>query len=197
VRKYDFRVNIRKTVILVATLNLIYFLVEFTYGRIFQSVALISDSIDFLEDASINILIAFALGWSFQGRKRASYVLAFFLLIPGTFFIWNAIRQFISPEIPQGGGMGVVGTGALAINLFCAFLIAKHRSEGGGIVMAAYYSARNDAIANIMIILVGLITLRFPSIWPDLIVGVLIFLMNADAAKSIIKASKLELNNEK
>jgi Co/Zn/Cd efflux system component len=172
-----------------------YFFVEFTFGRIYQSVALISDSIDFLEDASVNILIAFALGWSFPRRKKASYLLALLLLVPGTFFIWNAIEQLIDPSIPQGGGMGIIGTGALLINIFCAFLIAKHRREGGGIVMAAYYSARNDALANIMIIVGGLITLRFASIWPDLIIGVMIFLMNADAAREIIKTSKVERDN--
>lgn len=58
--------NLRKTVLTVATLNLIYFLVEFYFGRLYDSVALLSDSIDFLEDASINILIALAIGWSLR-----------------------------------------------------------------------------------------------------------------------------------
>jgi Co/Zn/Cd efflux system component len=182
-------VNLRKTVLLVATLNLIYFCVEYYYGQLYDSVALIGDSIDFLEDASVNILIAFAIGWSMRKRQMTSYVLALLLLLPGIAFLWNAINQLLSPEIPAGEGMGFVGLGALAVNLSCAFLIAKHRKEEGGLVSAAYYSARNDAMANVLIIAAGLFTLRYPSIWPDLLIGIFIFVMNADAAKEILETA--------
>ena len=184
--------NLRKTVLTVAVLNLLYFAVEFHFGRVYQSLALISDSIDFLEDASVNILIALAIGWSVTKRKVVSNFLALLLLVPGIAFVWNAIHQIASPETPKGEGMGAVGFGALLVNLFCAFLIARHRKEQGGLVMAAYYSARNDALANILIIGAGLVTLKYPSIWPDLIVGITIFVLNADAARDILKASKGE-----
>jgi Co/Zn/Cd efflux system component len=182
-------VNLRKTVLFVATLNLIYFCVEYYYGQLYDSVALIGDSIDFLEDASVNILIAFAIGWSMRKRQITSYALALLLLLPGIAFLWNAINQLLSPEIPAGEGMGFVGLGALAVNLSCAFLIAKHRKEEGGLVSAAYYSARNDAMANVLIIAAGLFTLRYPSIWPDLLIGIFIFVMNADAAKEILETA--------
>ena len=93
--------GIRRTVLIVAMLNLIYFVIEFYYGRKFNSVSLIGDSVDFLEDASVNILIAFAIGWSLRKRKYASYALALLLLVPGIAFLWNAIHQFLSPEVPE------------------------------------------------------------------------------------------------
>jgi Co/Zn/Cd efflux system component len=185
-------VNLRRTVLLVASLNLIYFGVENYYGQLYDSVALIGDSVDFLEDASVNVLIAFAIGWSLKKRKYASYAFALFLLVPGTAFLWNAIQQFLSPEVPEGGGMGIVGFGALIVNTTCALLIARHREEEGGLVAAAYYSARNDAMANVLIIGAGLFTLRFPSIWPDLLIGIFIFLINADAAKEILETANKE-----
>ena len=184
--------NLRKTVLVVATLNLIYFTVEYYYGQLYSSVALIGDSVDFLEDASVNILIALAIGWSLKKRKYTSYALALLLLVPGIAFLWNAIHQFLSPEVPEGRGMGVVGFGALIVNTTCALLIARHRKEEGGLVTAAYYSARNDAMANVLIIGAGLVTLRYPSIWPDLIIGIFIFLMNADAAKEILETTYKE-----
>lgn len=184
--------NLRRTVLFVATLNLIYFCVEYYYGQLYDSVALIGDSIDFLEDASVNILIAFAIGWSMRKRQITSYALALLLLLPGIAFLWNAINQLLIPEIPAGEGMGFVGLGALVVNLSCAFLIAKHRKEEGGLVSAAYYSARNDAMANVLIIAAGLFTLRYPSIWPDLLIGIFIFLMNADAAKEILETTHKE-----
>ena len=184
--------NLRKTVLLVATLNLIYFAVEYYYGQLYDSVALIGDSIDFLEDASVNILIALAIGWSLKKRRCTSYALALLLLVPGIAFLWNAVHQFLSPEVPEGRGMGFVGFGALLVNTTCAFLIAKHRKEEGGLVSAAYYSARNDAMANVLIISAGLFTLRYPSIWPDLLIGIFIFILNADAAKEILETAHKE-----
>jgi Co/Zn/Cd efflux system component len=184
--------NLRKTVLTVATLNLIYFLVEFYFGRLYDSVALLSDSIDFLEDASINILIALAIGWSLRKRQTVTYLLALLLLVPGIAFLWNAFDQLFNPDIPVGEGMSVVGFGALIVNVFCAFLIARHRSEEGGLVMAAFFSARNDAIANLLIIIAGFVTVLSPSIWPDFIIGIAIFLMNADAAKVVIESSRKE-----
>jgi Co/Zn/Cd efflux system component len=184
--------NLRKTVLTVATLNLIYFLVEFYFGRLYDSVALLSDSIDFLEDASINILIALAIGWSLRKRQTVTYLLALLLLVPGIAFLWNAFDQLFNPDIPVGEGMSVVGFGALIVNVFCAFLIARHRTEEGGLVMAAFFSARNDAIANLLIIIAGFVTVLSPSIWPDFIIGIAIFLMNADAAKVVIESSRKE-----
>ena len=53
---------LRKVVLLVAILNLAYFGVEFGVALAIGSVSLFADSVDFLEDASINLLIAIALG---------------------------------------------------------------------------------------------------------------------------------------
>jgi Co/Zn/Cd efflux system component len=49
-------VHFRKIVIVVALLNLAYFGVEFAVALAIGSVSLFADSIDFLEDASLNFL---------------------------------------------------------------------------------------------------------------------------------------------
>ena len=185
--------DLRRTVLLVAALNFSYFVVEFTFGRLYNSLALLSDSIDFLEDASINILIAFALAWSIQKQKYVSYLLALLLLVPGIAFLWNAISKLLNPVTPVGEGMSIVGFGALIINVFCALLIARHKSEEHGLVLAAFYSARNDAFTNVLIIISGFITLISPTIWPDLVVGIIIFILNADAAKEVLAATKTQV----
>ena len=56
--------NLRRVVIRVAALNLSYFVIEFYFAHRFNSVALFSDSLDFLEDASVNILIFLAFSLS-------------------------------------------------------------------------------------------------------------------------------------
>ena len=53
---------LRRAVAAVAILNLAYFGVEFSVALAIGSVSLFADSVDFLEDASINLLILMALG---------------------------------------------------------------------------------------------------------------------------------------
>ena len=58
---------------------------------------------------------------------------------------------------------------------------------------AAFLSARNDAIANIAIIAAGLVTaFLIRSAWPDLIVGLGIAALNADAAREVFTAARAE-----
>ena len=53
--------SLRRAVLIVAILNGAYFVVEFTVGVVIGSVSLFADSIDFVEDASVNLLIFFVL----------------------------------------------------------------------------------------------------------------------------------------
>jgi len=80
---------LRKAVRVVALLNLAYFCVEFSVALLIGSVALFA-SIDFLEDASINVLILLALAWSAPRRAVVSKVLAGIILIPGLATVWMA-----------------------------------------------------------------------------------------------------------
>lgn len=182
--------GLRKTVAIVATLNLLYFFVEFTFAQIFGSLSLLSDSLDFLEDASINILIFIAFAWSVVARKVLIYVLAFLLLIPGALLIYSAISRINEPVVPNGRGMSIIGIGALIINLYCAYILVKHKTEEGGLAKAAYLSARNDALANVLIICAGVITLFWRSQIPDLLIGLVIFAMNFDAAIQVVKSQR-------
>jgi Co/Zn/Cd efflux system component len=184
--------NLRRVVIVVAVLNLAYFGVEFAVAIAIGSVSLFADSIDFLEDASLNLLIAFALGWSATGRARLGMVLAGILLIPGLATLWAAWGKFMAPMPPAPLPLTLAGLGALAINLSCAFMLARFRAHSGSLTRAAFLSARNDTVANVAIIAAGLITAYMHSAWPDLIVGLGIAAMNADAAREVWRAAREE-----
>ena len=62
---------LRSTVALVALLNFGYFGVEFAVALAIGSVSLFADSIDFLEDATVNGLILVALGWNARRRSMS------------------------------------------------------------------------------------------------------------------------------
>jgi Co/Zn/Cd efflux system component len=184
--------QLRRTVKRVAALNLSYFGVEFTAAIFIGSVALFADSIDFLEDASVNFLIAITLGWSAPKRARVGMMLAAIILVPALATLWTAWRKFNMPEPPAPLPLSLVGLGALAVNFTCALMLARYRDYAGSLTKAAFLSARNDAYANVAIILAGFATLYFVSAWPDLIVGLGIALLNAGAAYEVWEAARQE-----
>lgn len=184
--------SLRKVVIIVAVLNLAYFGVEFAVALAIGSVSLFADSIDFLEDASVNLLIAIALGWSATSRARVGMALAGILLIPGLATLWTAWEKFMLPTPPAPLPLTLAGLGALVINLSCAFLLVYFRTHSGSLTRAAFLSARNDALGNVAIIAAGLVTAYTLSGWPDLIVGLGIAAMNADAAREVWSAAREE-----
>jgi Co/Zn/Cd efflux system component len=118
--------------------------------------------------------------------------LAAVLLIPALAFLWALWRKFAAPLSPDALSLTLTGVGALAINLFCAFTLARYRDHGGSLTKAAFLSSRNDALANIAIIGAGLVTLLTRSIWPDVIVGLGIAAMNMDAARAVWTAARTE-----
>lgn len=184
--------GIGRTVRLVAIANLAYFGIEFLVARSIGSVSLFADSIDFLEDASVNCLILLALGWSPSRRALMGKALAGILLIPGLATLWTAWSKFGMPVPPSAGLLSLAGFGALIVNVSCAGLLARYRAQGGSLTRAAFLSARNDTLANVAIIAAGGITAYTASAWPDLVVGLAIALMNADAAREVYAAARDE-----
>lgn len=184
---------LRRAVRLVALLNLAYFGVEFAVATMIGSVSLFADSVDFLEDASVNLLILVALAWPPSRRAKVGTLLAGVLLVPGLATLWTAWHKFGAPAAPAPLPLTLAGLGALAVNLYCAFLLARHRHHGGSLTRAAFLSARNDAFSNVAIIAAGAVSaFVWRSAWPDLIVGLAIGLMNADAAREVWEAARAE-----
>lgn len=184
---------LRRTVLFVALLNLAYFGVEFAVALHIGSVSLFADSVDFLEDASVNLLIFFALAWAATTRARVGMVLAGILLVPALALLWALWGKFTNPVPPEPFALSITGAGALAVNLFCAFLLARFRAHSGSLTRAAFLSARNDAIANVAIVAAGLVTAYvWRTVWPDVIVGLAIAAMNIDAAREVWEAASKE-----
>lgn len=184
--------SLRRVVITVAVLNLAYFGIEFAVALRIGSVSLFADSIDFLEDASVNLLILMALAWSVRQRARVGMLLAGILLVPALATIWALWHKFQFPVPPEPIPLSLTGAGALVVNLCCALMLARFRAHAGSLTRAAFLSARNDAVANIAIIVAGGVTALTQSVWPDVAVGIGIAIMNADAAREVWEAAREE-----
>jgi Co/Zn/Cd efflux system component len=166
--------------------------VEYAVARHIGSVSLLADSIDFLEDASVNLLIVLALGWSLRARSRVGLLMVAVLLVPGLATLWMAWQKFQSPLAPAVLPLGLAALGALAVNLLCAALLARYRHGAGSLTKAAFLSARNDAFANLAIMAAAVATVLTQSGWPDLIVGLGIAALNADAAMEVWEEARRE-----
>jgi Co/Zn/Cd efflux system component len=185
--------DLRRVVGLVAVLNLAYFGIEFGVARAIGSVSLFADSIDFLEDASVNFLILAALGWTARKRAYVGMAMAGILIVPGLSTLWTAWEKFNLPVAPDPALLSLTGAGAIAVNLSCALMLARYRHHSGSLTKAAFLSARNDVVANVAIIAAGLVTaVVWASAWPDLIVGLGIAAINADAAREVWQAAREE-----
>ncbi len=175
----------------VAALNLAYFVVEIGVALSQGSVSLFADSVDFLEDASISLLVLAGLRWSPAARAKLGMGLAAVILVPSLSTLAVAWYRFGAGTAPDAVALTVTGCGALIVNGTCAILLARSRREGS-LMRAAFLSARNDMFANLAIIGAGLVTARAPSPWPDLVVGLGIAILNAGAAHEVFAAARSE-----
>src|SRR5690606_31116172 len=100
--------------------NLGYFFVENAVALAIGSVSLFADSVDFLEDTAVNLLIFIALGWSLQKRATAGKAMAVIITIPALAAIVTAAMKFFNPEPPDPTSLVVTAGGAIVVNAICA-----------------------------------------------------------------------------
>ena len=177
--------GLRRTVLTVAGLNLAGFSVEVVVAVVIGSVALVADSVDFLEDASVNVLVALALGWPLARRAVAGRVMAVILLVPALAAAAQAVAKIADPVPPAVPPLTLTALGAAAVNLVCALLLVRVRREGGSTGRAAWLSARNDVAVNVAVVAMAGVTAWTGSGWPDIVLGVGIVLLNGAAAVEV------------
>lgn len=184
--------SLRRTVLVVALLNLGYFFVEITVALAIGSVSLFADSVDFLEDTAVNLLIFIALGWSLRARSVMGKVMAGIICVPAVAAVWQAVAKFSNPEPPAVLSLVVTAGGAIVVNGVCAYLLARWRNHGGSMSKAAFLAARNDVFINAAIIAMGVATWLTRSGWPDIVLGLIIVALNLSAAKEVWEAATEE-----
>ncbi|WP_211240160.1 cation transporter [Promicromonospora kroppenstedtii] len=184
--------GLRRTVLVVALLNFAYFFVELTVALAAGSVSLLADSVDFLEDTAINLLILVALSWPLARRALMGRVMALIILGPAAVAAWQAVGRFADPTAPDVGPLVLASLGAIAVNGTSAWLLARAHHTGGALGRAAFLSARNDVLVNVAIIAMGLVTAWTGSGWPDLVLGCVIILLALHAAHEVWEVSEEE-----
>lgn len=184
--------SLRRAVFWVAAINLAWFSVQVTAASILGSIALLADAVDYLEDTAINLLVGLAVTWPLARRATVGRIMAGVVLVPAAYACWRAVVKFSDPEAPDAAWVALAAIGAIAINGLCAWILFRFRSGSGSLSKAAWLAARNDVIANALILLMAGITVVQGTGWPDLILGILMLLLNLGAAKEIWEAANEE-----
>lgn len=183
----------RSALTIVVVLNLAFGLCELVGGFIADSQALKADSLDFLGDGSISLLGLLALAWSARARARVALTQGLFLGGLGLGVIAFAVWRALNATVPQAELMGGIGVVALAVNVTAALVLARFR-EGDANVKAIWLFSRNDAVANIAVIVAAGLVAWTGSAWPDLLVAGVIALLFLHSAYEIVRNARAELS---
>lgn len=183
----------RRALWLVVLLNLGFGVIEAGAGFFADSQALKADSLDFLGDGSITLVGLVALSWTATARARVALTQGLFLGALGLGVLGFALWRALNAVPPDADVMGGVGIAALIVNVTAALVLSRFREGGDAQARAIWLFSRNDALANVAIIVAAAMVYWFDSAWPDIIVASAIAVLFLNSAREIIGDARSEL----
>ena len=171
---------------LVLAINATMFVIELVVGLWAQSTGLIADSLDMLADAAVYAIALAAVGGSAVSQRRSARTSGWLQLALAALVLVDVGRRLVQGSEPAGAAMVAVGALALIANLTVVALIARHRQEGVHL-RASWIFSVNDTLANLGVIVAGLLVALTGSQLPDLIAGAAIALLVASGAWRILR----------
>ncbi len=186
----------RRTLVIVLLLNAVMFLVEFSAGLLAGSTALLADSLDMLADAMVYALGLFALGRAAHWRARAALTSGLFQLALGLGVGVEAGVKLFVDGLPDTATMGIFGVIALLVNSVCFLLLSRYR-DGDINLRATWICSRNDMLGNIGVLLAAGLVSWLGTLWPDIVIGLLIAAVVVRSALRVIHEARGELHEKR
>ena len=164
-------------------------------GWIAQSTGLLADALDMLSDATAYAIALLAIGRSALFKVRAAALSGGLLLVLGIGVLVEVGRRVIYGAEPLSEWM--IGTAilSLVVNLVVMRMLAPMRS-GEVHLRATWLFTRADVVANLGVILAGVLVLWLAVPYPDFVIGALIGLYVIKEAIEILRDARSEANNE-
>ncbi len=169
------------------------FVVELVASWLSGSVALQADALDFFGDAANYAITLFVLGMSLSARSYAALFKGVTMGLFGVWVIGSAIYRLAAGTVPDPAIMGVVGLLALAVNVAVAIMLFRFR-DGDANARSVWLCSRNDAIANVAVVLAASGVFVTASGWPDIVVASLIAALALSSSAQVITAARRELS---
>ncbi len=170
-------------------INAIMFLFEIAVGFIAQSTGLIADAMDMFADAGVYGVSLFAVGKALHSQRTAARLAGYTQMLLAGFALLEVGRRYFVGSDPESITMMWVSAVALIANVACLVLISSHR-DGGVHMKASLIFSANDVLANLGVILAGVLVYFSGSSFPDLVIGLLIAVLVFRGSLSILKISK-------
>lgn len=189
------RTSHRKILLLVLAINGLMFFVEIAAGIAAQSTSLLADSLDMLGDTLVYACSLYVLEKSARAQAKVSLIKGGVMMLFGFGVMAEAFEKFVSIAVPSASIITGVGTLAMLMNGLCFYLLWRHRGDNLN-MRSTWLCSRNDVVANLAVIIAGLLTFVVQSRWPDLFVGFIIALLFIKSAWSIIQESTAELKSD-
>jgi len=173
------------------SINGFMFVAELITGLFADSTGLVADSLDMLADATVYGIALYAVGRAHSVKIAAARWSGFFQIALACGVLLEIIRRMVFGSEPHSWFMLGVGIVALIANLICLGILAKHR-KGEIHMRASWIFSKNDVIANLGVIIAGLLVYFFETGWPDLAIGFLITVVVFRGGIQIMRDAKAE-----
>ncbi len=171
----------------VLLLNFGFFLIEMIAGFLSGSMGLVADSLDMLADAFVYGLSLWAVGAAITRKMRVARLSGYLQLFLALLGLSEVIRRFIGATPPPNfQTMMIISLLALIANSYCLYLLQQSKSQDAHMKASLIFTS-NDVIINLGVIMAGALVLITGSVYPDLIVGSLVFLVVVRGALRILK----------
>lgn len=180
----------RKALRWVLVINFLCFIIEATTGIISQSMGLVADSLDMLADALVYGMSLMAVGTTVARQQKVAKLSGYLQISLAVLGLIEVVKRFVGLETPPDFlVMIVISFIALMANTASLWLLQRTKSKEAHIQASVIFSA-NDVIVNIGVIVAGLLVGWLNSNTPDLIIGIIVFLIVIRGAIRILKLSK-------
>ena len=183
--------NQRRVLWSVLIINLVFFILEMSYGLFSKSMGLVADSLDMLADSFVYAISLIAVGKSLLYKKTIAKIAGYFQIVLALIGLGEVIRRIINPvEFPNYLTMIIISIFALIGNGICLYLLQRSRNKDEAHMKASLIFTSNDVVINLGVILAGLMVYWLNSSVPDLIIGSIVFLIVSKGAFRILSLGK-------
>lgn len=180
----------RKVLWIILLINFAFFVLEIVSGFISKSMGLVADSLDMLADALVYGMSLMAVGAALTRKKRVALFSGLLQILLALVGFSEVVRRFFGLEImPDFKTMIIVSSLALIANAACLWLLQRTKSKEAHIQASLIFSA-NDVIINLGVIAAAILVWWLNSYIPDLIIGIVVFLIVIRGAIRILQLSK-------
>jgi Co/Zn/Cd efflux system component len=176
----------RQVLIWLLVLNGAMFFVEIIAGWLAQSAGLIADALDMFADAAVYGVALYAVGKAATYKLSAARLAGVVELFLAAGALWRSGYQIYIGAEPEAHTMIWISLMALAVNVTCLYLISKRKNDGAH-MKASYIFSANDVLANLGVIIAGILVAWFNSPLPDWIIGLAIGFLVLSGAIRILR----------